>query len=357
VRIFFYVCVHSAVLRQAAFLCFCLRLLLLMPSFTPAQEIQNFAIAIHGGAGGDPAQWDDETKQNRRAGLAAALERGVELLRAEGAAMDVVEQVVRMLEDDPTFNAGRGCVLNSLGEHELDASIMDGKTLACGAVAGVRRAKNPVSLARRVMSDTRHVLLIGNGADQFAEILGVELRDADYFVTPRQRANWQRWQSKTPDVTLYRPAREPQSAQRQSADDELYLGTVGCVVLDRHGNLAAATSTGGLMGKRWGRVGDSPIIGAGNYANNQSCAVSGTGIGEEFMRYQIAADIGARMRYAGNSLEQASRAAVAQLPADCGGVIAVDRTGNIAMEFNTPGMSRASADGSGRRSIQLGRDD
>lgn len=316
-----------------------------------AQPKPPFALVIHGGAGGDPAQWNEETKQQRRDGLAAALQQGVELLQAGATAMDVVERVVITLEDDPTFNAGRGCVLNSQGEHELDASIMDGSNLHCGAVASVRRVKNPVALARRVMSETQHVLLIGSGADQFAEQIGVELRDDDYFRTDRQRANWERWKSKDPDVTLHRP--KSQSAD----DDQLYLGTVGCVALDQHGNLAAATSTGGLMGKRWGRVGDSPIVGAGNYANNDSCAVSGTGVGEEFIRYQIAADVAARMRYAGQSLTQAAQAAVAQLPEDCGGIIAVDRAGQVVMEFNTPGMSRASVDASGQRTIQLGRDD
>ncbi len=339
-------------------------LLIAMPLATFAQDKQIFALAIHGGAGGDPARWDEETKQQRRVGLEAALERGVEMLRAHGTAMDVVENVVRILEDDPTFNAGRGCVLNAIGEHELDASIMDGSNLNCGAVAGVSRTKNPVSLARRVMNDTRHVLLIGSGADQFAESLGVELRDDDYFRTERQIANWQRWKNKEPDVTLHRPSPQPSKKTQglaperdQEPNDELYLGTVGCVAFDQHGNLAAATSTGGLMGKRWGRVGDSPIIGAGNYANNDSCAVSGTGVGEEFIRRQIASGIAARMRYSRQSLDEAVREAVLELPDDCGGVIAVDRVGHVVIEFNTPGMSRASVDASGKKTIQLGRDD
>lgn len=346
------------------FFVFYLLPLILMPSVNIAQDKQIFALAIHGGAGGDPSKWDEQTKQQRRAGLTAALEQGIAMLQARGAALDVVESVVRLLEDDPTFNAGRGCVLNSLGEHELDASIMDGSNLRCGAVAGVRQAKNPVSLARRVMRDTRHVLLIGSGADQFAQSLGLELRDAAYFQTERQKANWEKWKNKEADVSLHRPQTKqpldklgmgPQHDQPEG--DELYLGTVGCVALDQHGNMAAATSTGGLMGKRWGRVGDSPIIGAGNYANNDSCAVSGTGIGEEFIRHQIAADIAARMRYAKQSLADAAHSSVLQLPDDCGGIIAVDRQGQVAIEFNTPGMSRASIDAHGTRKIQLGRDD
>ncbi len=347
-----------------SFFVFYLLLLTLMPSVNIAQDKQIFALAIHGGAGGNPAQWDEQTKQQRRSGLTAALEHGVAMLQARGTALDVVESVVRLLEDDPTFNAGRGCVLNSLGEHELDASIMDGSNLRCGAVAGVRQAKNPVSLARRVMSDTRHVLLIGSGADQFAQSLGLELRDATYFQTQRQKANWEKWKNKEADVSLHRTQKTPPldvlgrvAEHSQPEGDELYLGTVGCVALDQHGNLAAATSTGGLMGKRWGRVGDSPIIGAGNYANNDSCAVSGTGIGEEFIRHQIAADIAARMRYANQSLTNAAHSSVMQLPEDCGGIIAVDRLGQVAIEFNTPGMSRASIDANGTRKIQLGRDD
>ncbi len=311
---------------------------------------KTYAIAIHGGAGGDPGKWDADTKQRRIEGVGAALDRGIELLKSKAAAVDVVEAVVRLLEDDPTFNAGRGCVLNERGEHELDASIMDGSNLRCGAVAGIRRAKNPISVARRVMSDTKHILLGSSGADEFAEMLGLELQDDDYFRTERQKSNWQLWKNKEPGVSLHRPG--PQGPD----EEQLYLGTVGCVVLDSLGNLAAATSTGGLMGKRWGRVGDSPIIGAGNYADNGTCAVSGTGVGEEFIRHNTAADIAARMRYGKQSLSAATQAAIARLPEDCGGVIAVDGKGNLSLEFNTPGMTRAAADSSGWRLVQLGRE-
>ncbi len=324
---------------------------LLMSTNVAAQDSPSFALAIHGGAGGDPANWSEEYRQQRRDGLTAALELGVTTLKEGGSALDVVEQVVRMLEDNPTFNAGCGCVLNARGEHELDASIMNGKNLACGAVAGVRKAKNPISLARKVMSETKHVLLIGTGADEFAESLGVELRDESYFRTTRQIENWERWKNNIPDVSLHRPKHV------RPGDEQLYLGTVGCVALDQSGNLAAATSTGGLMGKRWGRVGDSPIIGAGNYADNATCAVSGTGVGEEFIRHNLAADIAARMRYAKQTLAEAAKSAVAKLPEDCGGVIAVDQRGHVAFEFNTPGMSRASADSRGHRSVQLGREE
>jgi isoaspartyl peptidase/L-asparaginase-like protein (Ntn-hydrolase superfamily) len=321
-----------------------------MTSTAIAQAKKEFAIVIHGGAGGDPSKWTEEYRQQRLDALSAALERGVELLSSGAEAMDVVEQVVRNMEDNEVFNAGRGCGLTEQGEHELDASIMDGRDLSCGAVAGVRHARNPISLARKVMSDTKHILLMGTGADEFAEAAGVELAEDSYFRTPRQLANWERWKNKQVDVSLHVPS------TILPGDKPLYLGTVGCAVLDKHGNLAAGTSTGGLMGKQWGRVGDSPIIGAGNYADNATCAVSGTGVGEEFIRHNVAADIAARMRYAGKSLQEATQAVVSKLPENCGGVIAVDGHGNVMAEFNTPGMSHAFADSSGEKSVRLARE-
>ncbi len=311
----------------------------------------SFGIVIHGGAGGEPDKWSDEYKTQRRAGLKAALDRGLAMLKDGKSALDVVEQVVRVLEDDAMFNAGRGCVLNEAGEHELDAAIMDGSNRSCGAVASVRKVKNPISLARRVMTDTPHVLLIGNGADEFGQSLKFEQAGADFFRTPKQIEAWEKWKKKIPDVSLHRP-----KAQGDE-DEQLYLGTVGCVVLDSQGNLAAATSTGGLMGKRWGRVGDSPIIGAGTFADNATCAVSGTGVGEDFIRNNVAADIAARMRYGSKSLAESAKAVIQTvLPEDCGGIIAIDGKGNISMEFNTPGMSRAAADSSGRYEVLLGKD-
>lgn len=323
----------------------------LMGANSFGQSSGKYAIVIHGGAGGSPDRWSEEHRRQRLDGLRAAIEVGVEQLRQGDAALEVVERVVQAMEDNPVFNAGRGCVLNELGEHELDASIMDGKTLRCGAVASVRRVKHPVALARRVMTDTKHVLLMGSGADEFADALGLELANDDYFRTERQLEAWRRWKEKQVDLSLYRPR------QQTPDDDQLYLGTVGCVALDQGGNLAAATSTGGLMGKRWGRVGDSPIIGAGNYADNSTCAVSGTGIGEEFIRHQVASDIAAQMRYAGRSLQAATEASVQKLPQDGGGVIAVDREGNMVMEFNTPGMSRAWASSSSEITIRLSREE
>jgi beta-aspartyl-peptidase (threonine type) len=321
-----------------------------MNSIAQEQSKNSYGIVIHGGAGGEPDKWTDEYKAQRTAGLKAALDLGVSMLKEGKSALDVVEQVVRILEDDPNFNAGRGCVLNEVGEHELDAAIMDGSNRACGAVASVRKTKHPISLARRVMTDTKHVFLIGNGADEFGLTLKLEQAGPEYFRTPQQIEAWEKWKKKTADVTLQRP-----KAQRDE-DEQLYLGTVGCTVLDTKGNLAAATSTGGLMGKRWGRVGDSPIIGAGTFADNATCAVSCTGVGEDFIRNNVAADIAARMRYGSKSLTESAKAVVHTiLPEDCGGVIAIDHSGNIVMDFNTPGMSRAAADSKGRYEVLLGK--
>ncbi|MFK7735291.1 MAG: isoaspartyl peptidase/L-asparaginase family protein [Pirellulaceae bacterium] len=300
-----------------------------------------FSIVIHGGAGGNPDKWSEEYKQQRRDGLNAALNLGVEMLQGGSKSLDVVEAVIRELEDDATFNAGRGCVLNEQGRHELDASIMDGRTLGCGAVASVRTIRHPISLARRVMLDTKHVLLSGDGAEKFGVSLGLETAEDEHFQTDQRKQQWKIWKQ--------RQATKLSTTEKSEA----YFGTVGCVVVDSSGNLAAGTSTGGLMGKRWGRVGDSPIIGAGNYADNGTCAVSGTGVGEEFIRHNIAADVAARMRYGGKELAEAAQAAIASLPENCGGIIAVDQAGNMVMEFNTVAMSRAFANSDGDRGVLL----
>lgn len=310
----------------------------------PAEGDAMFAIVIHGGAGGNPAEWSEEYREARRAGMGKALDRGVKMLQSGALALDVVEEVVRIMEDDPVFNAACGAVLNEQGEHELDASIMDGKTLACGAVASVRSFKHPISLARKVMTETRHVLLIGDGAEKFGKTQGLETADPSYFRTERRVEQWRRWKSKQ------------STSMREQNKPESYFGTVGCVVCDAQGNLAAATSTGGLMGKRWGRVGDSPIVGAGNYADNGTCAVSGTGIGEEFIRRNIAADIAARMRYGRTLLSDSAKQSVGMLPENAGGVIAVDSKGNMVVECNTVGMSHGFADSSGTRAVRLTRE-
>ena len=322
--------------------------------FTFAQETESvrWTIVIHGGAGADPSRWSSEQIQIRENGLRTALQTGVNLLETDREAMDVVEQVIRVLEDDPNFNAGCGAVLNADGNASLDASIMDGESMQCGAVAGVQTVKNPISVARKVISDTPHVLLGGSEADGFAKLMGVEIVENDYFVTDTQRAKWTRWkqrQNKENDAALNLP---------KGMDDPLfYLGTVGCVVLDARGNLAAGTSTGGMLGKQFGRIGDSPIIGAGTYAKNATCAISCTGVGELFIRHSIAANASLRMELTGASLQTTANFLIDQiLPKDSGGLIAVDRDGNYAMPFNTPGMARGVATHDGVFEIGIGRD-
>lgn len=296
-----------------------------------------YAIAIHGGAGGSPKSLTDSQRQARLASLEKALDRGVEILADGGKSLDAVEAVIRILEDDPQFNAGRGAVMNERGEFELDASIMDGRDRSCGAVAGVRTVKNPITLARRVMTETRHVLLATHGADAFAKSQNLPLVEQDYFRTKARQEAYERRK------------RKEQAAEAVDAK-----GTVGCVALDKHGNLAAGTSTGGLMFKRYGRVGDSPIVGAGTYADNASCAVSGTGVGEHFIRHAVAYDISARLRYGRQSLDEAVEQVIHKtLKPGHGGVIAVGADGSIAMQFNTEGMARAAADANGKRILAL----
>lgn len=297
---------------------------------------REWAIAIHGGAG-TIAKTDYESLERQyRDSLAAALELGRSILESGGTALDAVERVVMRLEDDPLFNAGKGAVFNHEGSHELDASIMDGSTMACGAVAAVRTVKNPIALARKVMEESEHVLFAADGAERFADDMGVERVEPDYFWTERRHEQWKRRQQK--------PG-EPHFKAK---------GTVGVVALDRHGNLAAGTSTGGLTDKAYGRVGDSPIVGAGTYADNHTCAVSGTGVGEEFIRYAVGHRISALMEYAGMTVRGAAEEVVMNLlkPGD-GGVIAVDHDGNVAMVFNTGGMFRGTADSTGRFEISI----
>lgn len=303
-----------------------------------------WAIALHGGAGLDP---EHKTPEGRRAyveSLSAALRVGQKILREGGTALDAVEQVIRVLEDDPLFNAGRGAVFNRVGRHELDASIMDGRTKQCGAVASVTTVKNPISLARLVMTETRHVLLAGEGAEAFADEMRerpqIRRVENSYFSTERQRREWQ------------------QALDAEKKGPGKRGGTVGCVALDRHGNLAAGTSTGGLTNKRFGRIGDSPIVGAGTYADNATSAVSCTGIGEHFIRHAVAFHVSALQAYAGLTLDEAVRRILEKtLPDDVGGLIAVDRRGQIVMRTNTDGMARAAADSHGRWEIGLERAD
>ena len=303
-----------------------------------------WTIAIHGGAGGELERWTQAQRQVRIEGLQKALKTGAGMLEQSAKALDVVEAVVRVLEDDPNFNAGRGAVLNEVGEHSLDASLMDGSDLTCGAVANVRKSRNPISLARAVRDKTPHVFLVGEEADSFGAQIGLPTESADYFKTSEQIESWKEWQK--------RQAAKKEATSRFDHDrreDRLfYLGTVGCVVMDVHGHLASATSTGGLLGKKYGRIGDTPIIGAGTYANNRTCAVSCTGVGELFIRNHIASAVSARMEYLQETLGDAGRYAIDKtLPADSGGLIAVDSQGNIETIYNTPIMARGQANSEG----------
>jgi beta-aspartyl-peptidase (threonine type) len=290
-----------------------------------------YALAIHGGAGAlPPRPLRSEREQAFQAGLAEALGAGQAVLERDGCALDAVEAAVTSLEDNALFNAAHGAVLTSAGTAELDAAIMDGGQLRAGAVAVVRTVRNPVQLARRVLEDTPHVFLVGEGAERFADQTQLARVPNEYFITPERRRQLEAFKAQ--------PA-------MPAALEQPPFGTVGAVARDRSGRLAAATSTGGMNGKRPGRVGDSPVIGAGTYADNRSCAVSTTGHGEWFLRTVQAYDIAARMRYGGASLEAAVVASIEQrLPqlGASGGLIAVEPQGTIVIRYNTPAMFRAS---------------
>jgi beta-aspartyl-peptidase (threonine type) len=308
----------------------------------PAAGGKMFAIAIHGGAGTLPRNdMGPEQEKQYRAGLDAALDAGYQVLEKNGTSLDATIAAVRVLEDNPLFNAGRGAVLNANGVAELDASLMDGKTLSAGAVSGLQHVKSPIGLARLVMDKSPHVMLVGAGAEEFAKLHGVEMVPNDYFVTPVRKMQLER---------LLRGATPKEN-------DLVAFGTVGAVALDLQGNLAAATSTGGMTGKRWGRVGDSPIIGAGTYANNASCAVSATGHGEYFIRTVVAHDICAQVEYLRIPLAQAAANVLAKMKAlgGNGGVIAIDPQGEVVLDFNSEGMFRGVRTSKGRREVAIYR--
>jgi beta-aspartyl-peptidase (threonine type) len=303
-----------------------------------------YGLALHGGAGSLPrAEMSGAQEQRYRAGLAEALAAGYAVLDCGGSSLDAVTRAVVLLENNPLFNAGHGAVFTLEGHNELDASIMDGNTLKAGAICGVTHIKNPIELARAVMEQSDYVLLSGAGAENFALSRGVEFVPQSYFFT---QARWRQLERiRSGDTSL-------------SALTISHVGTVGAVALDDRGHLAAATSTGGMTGKRFSRIGDSPIIGAGTYADNRSCAVSATGHGEVFIRAAVAHDISARMRYGGRDLVQAVREVIhEELPAlhGEGGVIAIDAGGEIAMEFNAEGMFRASRKAGGEPEIHIYR--
>lgn len=309
----------------------------------PASGGKMFAIAIHGGAGTlSRNEMSAAQEKEYLDGLTAALDAGYAVLSRGGASLDATIAAVRVLEDNPLFNAGRGAVLNRDGMAELDASLMDGRTLSAGAVTGLRHIKNPIDLARLVMEKSPHVMLVGAGAEEFARSQGVEFVSNEYFRTPARQKQ------------LERNLRGEVARENEL---EAY-GTVGAVALDLAGNIAAATSTGGMTGKRWGRVGDSPIIGAGTYANNASCAVSATGHGEYFIRTVVAHDICARVEYLKEPLAQAVdkvlNGKMKQLGGN-GGVIAIDPKGGIVLDFNSEGMFRGARTSQGRNEVAIYR--
>ena len=297
-------------------------------------------LVIHGGAGVIAKDISPEKEKRVHAGLQHALETGYAVLTAGGSSLDAVSKAIVVLEDDPEFNAGKGAVFNHEGKNELDASIMDGATLRAGSVANVHKVKNPILLARAVMEKSPHVMLVGDGAEQFAKSIGMTLVDPKYFYTE------ERWQQ------LQQALKEEAAKEKSTASPH---GTVGAVALDTAGHLAAGTSTGGMTNKRYGRVGDSPVIGAGTYANGK-CAVSATGWGEFYIRTVAAHDICARVEYRNEPVAQAAKEvvmdAVPKLGGD-GGVIALDADGNFATPFNTEGMFRGWIDKEGKMHIAI----
>nr|WP_319267878.1 isoaspartyl peptidase/L-asparaginase [uncultured Draconibacterium sp.] len=300
---------------------------------------QKYAIVIHGGAGVmSKDKMNEAARTNYKAKLNEALELGEQMLKNGADATDVVVKVINVMENSPLFNAGKGAVFTHDGVNELDASIMEGATLNAGAVAGVRDVKNPINAAREVMVNSEHVMLSGRGASEFAKQQGLEIVPNKYFYTERRYQSLQ---------SLLKRERE-----RTQKDN---TGTVGCAVLDSHGNLCAGTSTGGMTNKKFGRIGDSPIIGAGNYANNKTCAVSCTGHGEYYIRLGFARDISAMMEYQKLSVTEACKKEIDKLSEleGTGGVIAVDADGNIAMEFNTSGMFRGYIKSGGEKEIAI----
>ncbi len=304
----------------------------------PAVEDIDFAIAIHGGAGTIDREMDPDLEKAYRDALEEALRFGHGLLDQGATSLDVVEKVVRCLEDDQLFNAGKGAVFTHQGANEMDAAIMDGSTRGCGSVTGVTTVKNPITLARAVMEHSPHVFFTGAGAEAFAQKLGLERVESDYFFTQR------RWDS----------LQKVLEREEGSGPDTEKHGTVGCVALDRSGHLAAATSTGGMTNKRFGRVGDVPVIGAGTYADDQTAAISCTGHGEQFIRNTVASRVSAIMEYQGATLAEAAQRVIGDVlqPGD-GGLIAVGRDGSIVLEFNTQGMYRGAADSSGRFEVAI----
>jgi beta-aspartyl-peptidase (threonine type) len=315
---------------------------------TMKQNADRIALAVHGGAGTiERSQMTAEREREYRAGIENALRAGREILDRRGSSLDAVEAAVRVLEDDPHFNAGKGSVFTSAGTNEMDAAIMDGKSLSAGAVASVAHVRNPIVLARAVMEKSKHVMMVGSGAEEFAKRNGIELVDPKYFFTQ------ERWDALQKLKTAEKAGAD--GGKKYILSDADCHGTVGAVARDSQGNLAAATSTGGTTNKLPGRVGDSPVIGAGTYASNTTCAVSCTGDGEFFIRAAVAHQISALMGLRGMSLAKAAESALAdsQKLGGTGGLIAVDKNGNVVLPFNTSGMYRGYLGEDGKFVIEI----
>lgn len=332
--------------------CFLVCGLLILTALAGAQQFgkmssvkeNKIGLVVHGGAGTmERGKMTAEKEREYRAGIESALRAGWEVLQHGGSSLDATEAAIRAFEDNPLFNAGKGSVFTIAGTNEMDAAIMDGKTLKAGAVACIQHVKNPIGLARLVMERSPHVLMSGGGAEDFAKQHGIELVDAKYFFTQ------DRWDA-------LQKLKAAEKSGTGNGDKRFYLsdqdlhGTVGAVALDRNGNLAAATSTGGKTGKLSGRIGDTPIIGGGTYANNATCAVSGTGDGEFFIMATVAHDLSALMEYSHKSVEEAGMAVINKVGklGGTGGLIAIDRNGAIALPFNTSGMYRGYVDANGK---------
>ncbi|PHI19959.1 beta-aspartyl-peptidase [Lewinellaceae bacterium SD302] len=343
-------------------------ILLLLPLFAcngsaptetpPAEETKidrpEYALVIHGGAGTILKEnMTDERAAAIRNAMETAMQKGEEVLSSGGSAAEAVEQTIWLLEDSPYFNAGKGAVFTSNGTNEMDASFMTGHDLNAGAVGGITNVKHPISAARAVLEKSEHVMLSGKGAEQFAEEQELEIVDPRYFYTEERYQSLQRVRAKEEAAMEAEKVRQSSTLLHARELDEKY-GTVGCVALDKNGNIAAGTSTGGMTNKRYNRIGDSPIIGAGTYANNATCGISCTGHGEFFIRYAVAHDVHARMAYGSLSLKEAADQVIFDelKPAGgTGGLIALDKNGNITMPFNTPGMYRGFLKSTGEKGI------
>jgi len=327
---------------------------ILLTGLISAQQKQNknFAIVIHGGAGTIlKANMSDELEKNYKDKLAEALQAGYDTLSKGGTSLDAVVVAIKILEDSPLFNAGKGAVFTADGKNEMDASIMDGKTLKAGAVAGIRTIKNPITAALCVMQKSEHVMMVGAGAEKFARTCNCQTADTSYFFDQKRWDQLQKIKQKEKTELDH-----GSTLSRDSINKDYKFGTVGVVALDQFGNLASGTSTGGMTNKKYGRIGDSPIIGAGTYANNKTCGVSCTGHGEYFIRSVVAYDVSALMEYKGLTVEQAANEVVMKKLKTLGGeggLIAMDAKGNISMPFNSAGMYRGYMKSDGKKEVLI----